>query len=148
MSSDRTREIQQLLEQLTTLRIQVDELRHQETSVLQELSTLLIIGNPTTDESNVPIATVPTVTATLVNEEQEEEDFRPVQRARNLRPGDRVRILNSVSNIVGDRPATDSDRICTVRRVTSARRVLITTDSGVNTWRYSNNLALSPRHHE
>ena len=143
MSGNRQREIQQLLQELSSLRIQAENIRHQETTVLQELTALIITENPPTND----VATVPIVRATLI-EEQENDDIQPVQRARDLRPGDRVRITNSVNNLVGNREPTDRDRLCTVRRVTSARRVLITTDSGINTWRYSTNLAHSPRQNE
>ena len=145
MSSDRNEEINRLIQEIVSLRIQGDNIRHQEQIAFQELTTLIITGSPTHQA-----ATVPVTRATLVVEQEPEEEQANLQirSARDLRPGDRVRITNSVSSIARDRPETEEDRLCTVRRITAARRVLITTDSGINTWRYSANLSYSPRHDE
>ena len=68
----------------------------------------------------------------------------PVQDARELNAGDRVRITNDISQVRG-RPIQERDRLATVRSVTFLRRVYITTDSGIRTWRSAENLQHSPR---
>ena len=134
--AERQEQLQSLIERLASLRVQGDIIRHQEHEALQELS-LLITGSQLATEA-VPIPVV----ATVVPQE------RTIDNATDLQPGDRVRITNSISNLVRGRQPTERDRICIVRRVTPARRVLITTETGINTWRYSANLRYSPRHDE
>jgi hypothetical protein len=131
-------DINQIIEDIRSLRVQAEDIRHQEDQLLQELSTLLdnlIIGN-TPPPPPIPANVVEIAVAT------------PVNSARDLQPGDRVRITNSISRLIGSRAATEEDRTCTVTRVTTTRRVLITTDTGINTWRYSTNLHFSPRNNE
>ena len=61
---------------------------------------------------------------------------------RDLQPGDRVRITNSVSRRTMGRTPTEQDRVYAVRRVVlQARRVLIATALGIATWRYTRNLS-------
>ena len=121
-------EIQSLVDELKSLRVQGESIRHKEDQVLQELHSLIITGNSAsaTNNANSIVTASPIVTARVIS-------------ARDLQGGDRVRITNSISNITRGRDATELDRLCTVRRVTPARRVLVTTDSGVSTWRYSTN---------
>ena len=123
-------EIQSLVDELKSLRVQSESIRHKEDQVLQELHSLIITGNSvsTTNNANSIVTASPIVTARVIS-------------ARDLQGGDRVRITNSISNIIRGRDASELDRLCTVRRVTPARRVLVTTDSGVLTWRYSKNLS-------
>ena len=136
--SDRNTQIQTLIEEFRTLRVQGESIRHQEDRVLQELRSLLIIGNTVSENQRVTIpATEPPVVAINIPVVV----ARRVHRARELQGGDRVRITNSITNITRGREATELDRLSTVRRVTPAKRVLLTTDSGVSTWRFSTNLS-------
>ena len=123
-------EIQSLVDELKSLRVQGESIRHKEDQVLQELHSLIITGNRVraTNSTTSIVTASPIVTARVIS-------------ARDLQGGDRVRISNSISNTTRGRNASELDRLCTVRRVTPARRVLITTDSGVLTWRYSINLS-------
>ena len=68
----------------------------------------------------------------------------PVHDVRELNSGDRVRITNNITQVRG-RPIQERDRLATVRRITLLRRVYITTDSGIETWRSAENLEHSPR---
>lgn len=131
-------DINKIIKDIRSLRAQAEIIRHQENQLLQDLSDSLgnlIIGNSPTPPP-IPSTVVEVAIAT------------PVNSARDLQPGDRVRITNSISRLIGSRTATEEDRTCTVTRVTAARRVLITTDTGINTWRYSTNLHYSPRNNE
>ena len=131
-------DMNQIIRDIRSLRAQAEIIRHQENQLLQDLSNLLgnlIIGNSPTPPP-IPSTVVEVAIAT------------PVNSARDLQPGDRVRITNSISRLIDSRTATEEDRTCTVTRVTAARRVLVTTDTGINTWRYSANLHYSPRTNE
>ena len=136
--SDRNTQIQTLIEEFRTLRVQGESIRHQEDRVLQELRSLLIIGNTVSENQRV---TIPATEPPVVTINIPVVVARRVHRARELQGGDRVRITNSITNITRGREATELDRLSTVRRVTPAKRVLLTTDSGVSTWRFSTNLS-------
>ena len=111
-------QIHSLIERLASLRVEGDIIRHQEREVLQELS-VLITGNQLATQAI----------------------FVSIRSPRQLKQGDRVRINNSISSTVKGREPTESDRNSTVRDVTATRRILITTDSGIKTWRYASNLS-------
>ena len=111
-------QIQSLIERLASLRVEGDIIRHQEREALQELS-VLITGNQLATQAI----------------------FVPIRSPRQLKQGDRVRINNSISSTVKGREPTELDRTSTVRDVTAARRILITTDSGIKTWRYLSTLS-------
>ena len=136
--SVRDSRIQTLIEEFRTLRVQGEIIRHQEDRVLQELQSLLIIGNTVSENQRV---TIPASEPPAVIINTPVVVARRVNRARELQGGDRVRITNSITNIARGREATELDRLSTVRRVTPAKRVLLTTDSGVSTWRFSANLS-------
>ena len=89
--AERQEQLQSLVERLASLRVQGDIIRRQEHEALQELS-FLITGSQHATEA-VPI----TVEATVVPQE------RPINRATDLQAGDRVRITNSISNLIRDR---------------------------------------------
>ena len=89
--AERREQLQFLVERLVSLRVQGDTIRHQEHEALQELS-FLITGSQLATEA-VPIP----VEATVVPQE------RPINRATDLQAGDRVRITNSISNLIRDR---------------------------------------------
>ena len=116
--TEREEQLQSLIERLASLRVQGDTIRHQECEALQELSVLITRNQPETQAI-----------------------FVPIKSPRQLKQGDRVRINNSVSSTVKGREPTELDRTSTVRDVTAARRILITTDSGIKTWRYASNLS-------
>ena len=136
--SDRENDIQTLVEEFRSLRVHGENIRHQEDRVLQELRSLLIIGNTVSENQRV---TIPASEPPAVAINIPVVVARRVHRARELQGGDRVRITNSITNITRGREATELDRLSTVRRVTPAKRVLLTTDSGVSTWRFSTNLS-------
>ena len=83
--------------------------------------------------------------ADLTNQEVPIVVATPVRNTREVRPGDRVRIKNRISQITG-REIEERDRLATVTRVNvGLRRIYITTDSGIETWRAPKNLDHSPR---
>ena len=81
--------------------------------------------------------------ADLTNQEIPIVVATPVRNTREVRPGDRVRIKNNISQVVG-RETQESDRLATVTSV-GIRRIYITTDSGIETWRAPKNLEHTPR---
>ena len=116
-------ELNRLEQELTRLRTNINELTEQ----VREL-----IGRATVQIAILAQDDIPLVVAT------------PIQDARELRTGDRVRITNNIQQVRG-RQIQERDRLATVRRVTLLRRVYITTDSGIETWRSADNLTHSPR---
>ena len=59
---------------------------------------------------------------------------------RKIAVGSRVRIRNHITGR-RNKPVTDEDRIGTVTKITKSR-ILLTTDSGIKTWRIAKNLEL------
>ena len=83
--------------------------------------------------------------ADLTNQEVPVVVATPVRNTREVRPGDRVRIKNKISQVTG-REVEERDRLATVTRVNvGRRRIYITTDSGIETWRAPKNLDHTPR---
>ena len=65
--------------------------------------------------------------------------FVPISSPRGVRVGDRVRITNRITHVVG--PGTEDDRLATVVKVNRIK-VSIRTDSGFTTSRIRSNLEL------
>ena len=122
------RGVEELIEQLKDLRLQGNLIREQEERVFNRLQESLQTTRATT------VVAIPAEPNTLER----------VKSPRNLKPGDRVKINNSIATITRGRAETTEDRNCTVREITSTRRILITTDSGIKTWRYASNLLHLP----
>ena len=112
----------QLNRDLEALKDKVNQLTLQ----VQEISerSALLIADLTNQEIPIVVAT-------------------PVRNTREVRPGDRVRIKNKISQVTG-REVEERDRLATVTSV-GIRRIYIKTDSGIETWRAPKNLDHSPR---
>ena len=115
--------IARLNRDLEQLQNQINQLSLQRREIIERSTHL--VGDLTQREIPVVVAT-------------------PVRSARELRPGDRVRITNGISQIQS-RPIQERDRLATVTRVSATRRIYITTDSGIETWRSARILHHSPR---
>ena len=125
------REIEALINELESLQLETSQLLRREEDVLRRLRE--VVSN---EDQTEPIVAVVVPSSP--------PSYQPISSPRDLQPGDRVRITNSISSIVRGRASTEADRNSTVRLVTATRRVLITTDSGVRTWRYCSNLSRLP----
>ena len=114
-----TKSVNELIQELQQLRIR-------ETAVIAEIREAIQAQDEAAQANDIEL-----------------EDVDPPVDARELRPGDRVRIKNKIR-----RPATAGpswsetrERSATVTRVT-VDQVHIITDNGTRTWRARNNLRL------
>ena len=140
-------DIQDIVEQLETLRVRRQEFNRyideQQGELLQHLAT----GNSANLESFVPVSPYPASLPDLEERPLSEESqvhlppstlqFNPIPSNNSVQPGDRVKITNALRHISG--PPSEEDRLATVLKV-NAVFIEVRTDSGHVTKRIKKNL--------
>lgn len=126
-----------LLNQLKNLRIKEDRIRAEQNQILLQISELRGAQRTRNDQE-------------VVNAKREAQNATPLSHATIFRAGDRVKIINKIKKPCDwkgpwNPTVAAKHRLATVTDVsTTTDRVCIRTDTGIDTWRVSRNLAPLP----
>jgi hypothetical protein len=137
-------DIQDIIEQLETLRVRRQEINRHIDQQQGELLQYLATGNSANLESDSPYpASLPDLEERPPSEESQVHlppstlQFHPISSNNSVHPGDRVKITNALRHISG--PPSEEDRLATVVKV-NAVFIEVRTDSGQVTKRIKKNL--------